>query len=78
MKPKVEIYRLYGVNVAMELLRPGAKYEISNTEITRWEDPRPRPTWEEIKETMDKLKELEDSVPTIWTEEQLKVISGQA
>lgn len=78
MKPQVEIYRLYGINVAMEMLRPGAKYEISNTQFTRWDDPRPCPTWEEVKETMTKLKELEDSIHTIWREDQLKELAGQA
>ena len=78
MEPKVEIYRLYGLDVAMEMLRPGAKYEISNTEFTRWEDSRPCPTWEEVKETMTKLKELEDSIQTIWREDQIKELAGQA
>jgi hypothetical protein len=78
MEPKVEIYRLYGIDVAMEMLRPGAKYEISNTEFTRWEDPRPCPTWEEVKETMIKLKELEDSIQTIWREDQIKELAGQS
>lgn len=72
----VEIRRLYGVNTAMELLRPGAKWEISNKMITRWDDPRPCPTWDEIDETMEKVKELEDSIPTIWLDEQIKELSG--
>jgi hypothetical protein len=38
-----KIFRLYGINTAMELLRPGAKWEISNRIITRWDDPRPIP-----------------------------------
>jgi len=71
-----EIYRLYGINTAMELLRPGAKWEISNREITRWDDPRPRPTWEDIDNTMRKMKEFEDSIPTIWREDQLKELLG--
>lgn len=64
------IYRFYGVDVAMELLRPGAKWEIYNTRFTRWEDPRPRPTWEEIQDTMEKIKAFEDSIKTIWLPKQ--------
>ena len=72
-----KVYQLYGVNVAMHLLRPGAKWEISNRTITRWDDPRPCPTWEEIDETMEKLKEFEDSIPTIWMEGQLEELIGR-
>ena len=39
-----KIYTLFGIDTAMHLLRPGAKWEISNTVFTRWEDPRPCPT----------------------------------
>ena len=56
----------------MHLLRPGAKWEISNTTFTRWEDPRPCPTMDEVKETMEKIKDFEDSINTIFTEEQMK------
>ena len=72
-----KIYRLYGVNTAMELLRPGAKWEISNTMFTRWEDPRPCPTWEEVVETMDKIKAFEESINTIWLPEQWAELTGQ-
>lgn len=60
----------------MHLLRPGAKWEISNTMITRWEDPRPCPTWEELMETMEKIKSFEDSINTIFTEDQIEKITG--
>jgi hypothetical protein len=56
----------------MDMLRPGAKWEISNTTFTRWEDPRPCPTWEEVKDTMEKIKAFEDSIDTIWLPEQLE------
>jgi tRNA uridine 5-carbamoylmethylation protein Kti12 len=72
-----KIYRLFGINMAMELLRPGAKWEISNRMITRWDDPRPQPTWEEIDATMTKIKEFEDSIDTIWLPEQLAELTGQ-
>lgn len=72
-----KIYRLFGINTAMELLRPGAKWEISNRIITRWEDPRPMPTWEEIDATMEKIKAFEDSINTIWLPEQWAELTGQ-
>ena len=72
-----KIYQLYGIDTAMHLLRPGAKWEISNTMFTRWEDPRPCPTMEEVMETMEKIKAFEDSINTIWTEEQREQLLGQ-
>jgi len=72
-----KIYQLYGIDTAMHLLRPGAKWEISNTMFTRWEDPRPCPTMEEVLETMEKIKEFEDSIKTIWTQEQIDKMRGQ-
>jgi hypothetical protein len=70
-------YILYGIDTAMHLLRPGAKWEISNTMFTRWEDPRPCPTMEEVLDTMEKIKEFEDSINTIWTQEQIDKMRGQ-
>jgi len=70
-------YMLYGIDTAMHLLRPGAKWEISNTMFTRWEDPRPCPTMEEVLETMEKIKAFEDSINTIWTQEQIDKMRGQ-
>lgn len=72
-----KLYQLYGIDTAMHLLRPGAKWEISNTTFTRWEDPRPCPTMEEVRETMEKIKAFEDSINTIWTEEQKEQMLGQ-
>jgi hypothetical protein len=76
MSEQVKIYQLYGINTAMHLLRPGARWEISNREITIWEDERPRPTWEEIDDTMEKIKQFEDSINTIWTKKQIEEITG--
>jgi hypothetical protein len=64
------LYRLYGIEMAVQLLRPGALWEISNGKFTRWEDPRPCPTIEEVFETMEKIKKFEDSINTIWLSEQ--------
>ena len=72
-----KIFRLYGINTAMELLRPGAKWEISNRMITRWDDPRPMPSWDEIDATMEKIKAFEESIETIWLPEQWAELTGQ-
>lgn len=72
MKEDMKIYTLYGVNTAMDMLRPGAKWEISNTTFTRWDDPRPCPTWEEVVDTMEKIKAFEDSINTVWLPEQIE------
>ena len=61
----------------MHLLRPGAKWEISNRIITRWDDPRPIPSWEEIDATMEKIKAFEDSINTIWLPKQLDEMTEQ-
>ena len=57
--------------------RPDAKWEISNNVFTRWEDPRPCPSIEEVYWMMDKIKEFEDSIPTIWLPEQKEKIQAQ-
>ena len=72
-----KIYRLFGINTAMELLRPNAKWEISNRMITRWDDPRPMPSWDEIDATMEKIKAFEESINTIWLPEQFAELTGQ-
>jgi hypothetical protein len=65
-----KIYRLTGIDSAIEMLRPGAKWEITNSTITKWEDDRPCPSMEELKEVQRKAREFEDSIDTIWTEDQ--------
>lgn len=72
-----KIYRLYGVNTAIQLLRPGSKWALQNKTFVEWNDPRPCPTWEEIDDTMKKIKAFEDSINTIWTEEQLKKLKEE-
>lgn len=67
-----KIYQLYGIDTAMHMLRPGAKWEISNTMFTRWDDPRPCPTWEEVAQTMEKIKAFEDSINTVFLPEQIE------
>ena len=72
-----KIYRMVGIDTAMELLRPGAKWETSNTMFTRWEDPRPCPTIEEVFATIDKIREFEDFIQTVWLPEQYAAIKDQ-
>lgn len=74
MERNMKIYRMLGVDTAMFLLRPGAKWEFNGTQFTRWEDDRPCPTTEEVYETIDKIKAFEDSINTIYTKDQLKEI----
>lgn len=74
---KVNVYRLIGVDSAIELLRPKARWEVTNNEITLWEDPRPCPTWQEVEEVMAKAKAFEDSINTIWREDQLEEMTGK-
>lgn len=44
-------YPVPGVDTALEILCPGAKYDIHGTEIVEWEDDEGRksPTWAEIE-----------------------------
>ena len=72
-----KVYRFLGIDTAMHMRRPGAKWEITNNQFTRWDDPRPCPTWEEIDETMEKIKAFEDSIETIWLPEQFAQLTGQ-
>ena len=71
-----KIYRLYGIDTAMHLLRPGAKWEITNSHFSNWEDPRPCPKWEEVLDTMEKIKAFEDSINTVWLPEQVAELTG--
>ena len=70
-----KIYRMVGIDTAMHLLRPGASWEISNTTFSRWDDPRPCPTMEEVLETVEKIRQFEDSIHTIWLPEQIEEIA---
>ena len=72
-----KIYMLVGIDTAMHLLRPGARWEITNNFFSVWDDPRSCPTMEEVHDTMEKIKAFEDSINTIWTDEQVAQITGQ-
>lgn len=49
---------LWGVDVAVKKLRPGAQFQLEGTRFTIWNDPEGRepPTWDEV---MQQLKEDE-------------------
>ena len=73
-----KIYRFYGIDMAVQLLRPGAKWDwTGGLGFTRWEDPRPKPSVQEVEETMEKIKAFEESINTIWLPEQIEEITGQ-
>lgn len=74
---QTKVYRYLGIDTAMQMLRPGASWEISNGVFTRWDDPRPCPSIEEVYWTMERIKEFEDSIPTIWLPEQLEYMQAQ-
>ena len=73
-----KIYKMYGIDTAIHLLRPGAKWEwTGGLGFTRWDDPRPKPSVEEVEETMEKIKAFEESINTVWLPEQIEEITGQ-
>jgi hypothetical protein len=62
---------IVGIDTAIHLLRPGAKWEwTGGVGFTRWDDPRPQPSVEEVMNTIEKIKAFEDSVNTILLPEQ--------
>ena len=77
MDTKDKIYRMVGIDTAMHFLRPGAKWEFTGgVGFTRWEDPRPCPTVEEVFATIEKIKAFEDSIDTIYLPEQEQQINN--
>lgn len=74
---ETKIYKFYGLDTAIYLLRPGAKWEwTGGLGFTRWDDPRPKPTVQEVEETMEKIRAFEDSIKTIYLPEQLEKITA--
>jgi len=74
-----KIYRFHGIDTAMFLLRPGAKWEwTGGVGFTRWDDPRPKPSVKEVEETMEKVKAFEESIKTVWLPEQIAEITKSA
>ena len=67
----MKAYQIMGIDTAVHLLRPGAKWEwTGGLGFTRWDDPRPKPSVEEVMETIEKIKAFEDSINTILLPEQ--------
>jgi hypothetical protein len=66
-----KIYKLYGINVAVEMLRPGAEWEFDGQKFTKWNDERPCPTPQDVYDVMEKIMAFENSIDTIYTKEQL-------
>jgi len=74
----MKAYQLMGIDTAMHLLRPGAKWEFTGgVGFTRWDDPRPCPTVEEVFETIEKIRLFEESINTILLPEQQKAFDEQ-
>lgn len=67
----MKAYQLVGIDTAMHLLRPGAKWEFTGgLGFTRWDDPRPCPSVEEVFDVIEKIQKFEDSINTILLPEQ--------
>jgi hypothetical protein len=74
----MKTYQLMGIDTAMHLLRPGAKWEFTGgVGFTRWDDPRPCPSVEEVFETIEKIRLFEESINTILLPEQQKAFDEQ-
>ena len=74
----MKAYQIMGIDTAVHLLRPGAKWEwTGGLGFTRWDDPRPKPSVEEVMETIEKIKAFEDSINTILLPEQQAVFDEQ-
>jgi len=58
-------YTITGVHTAINLLRPQAEYALNNSEFISWNDPRPAPTWDEIQSTINKIRDFEDTIPSV-------------
>lgn len=56
----MKTYMFTGLDVAIQILRPNATYELSGLEITTWNDPRPKPSIEEILHMLEQIKKFED------------------
>ena len=74
----MKAYQIMGIDTAIHLLRPGAKWEwTGGLGFTRWDDPRPKPSVEEVMETIEKIKAFEDSINTILLPEQQAAFDEQ-
>ena len=63
-----EYLGLFGVDVAIKKLRPGAEFALYNTTFTMWDCPNGSepPTWDEINEQIQKdIAELNTNIETL-------------
>jgi hypothetical protein len=74
----MEKYHFTGIDIAMQILRPGATYEISGLEIIKWDDPRPQPTVEELVEMISSIKKFEDNNVMLVVNENNETIETDA
>jgi hypothetical protein len=72
---------LWGVDVAIKKLRPGANFALYNNSVTNWEDPSGNspPTWEEIEQQMNADKKAYNTHYGIVEAEQTveEIIRGE-
>ena len=48
----------YGINDAIESLRPGAMYRLNNSTFEAWWHHQPVPTWDELMAECERLKSI--------------------
>jgi hypothetical protein len=48
----------YGINDAIESLRPGAMYRLNNSTFEAWWHHQPAPTWDELMTECERLKSI--------------------
>ena len=53
-------YQFAGIDVAMQILRPNATFELYGDRIAKWDDPRPQPSSEEILGMLEAIRNFED------------------
>jgi hypothetical protein len=53
-------YQFAAIDVAMQILRPNATFEMYGNRIAKWDDPRPQPTQEDLEGMIDAIKKFED------------------
>ena len=78
-------YRIAHPDMAIELLRPGARYraqvksgEGEEIEFAEWDDERPQPSSAEIFSIVNSMRAIEESINIIYTDEQKKILDSVA
>lgn len=78
-------YRMAYAGMAIELLRPLATNYVMTSEFDteamaflEWTDSRPEPDIDEIKRIIYALRDIEDSVENVYSEEQLAIFKQAA